>query len=343
MCIVLLTTAHHDYALVIIDNRDEFILRPTSRPHWWKLPNGTEVLSSRDLQRAEKGTWLGITKQGVFAVLTNYRETDMRDATHPVHGNRSRGGMVTQWLASDTRDAMEKSVHDMVKEGGVKGVGGFSMVCGKLRVNEGNLDRIAIVSNRNDHVDQVPWIGHCRGQVCALSNTCFEDENRWPKLENGKRMVRDIIDEVVRRGLGEDELVERLYGVLDNDTLPRHASMSLECYVAELKNSIFIPPIGDAKHCREMAEAQAKGKGRWATDDQKAAEEAMAAEGPVDPSNLGFETGMYGTQRQTIILVDWEGRVSYRERALFDANGNPIPRGEGDVLFRFDIEGWEKN
>jgi uncharacterized protein with NRDE domain len=343
MCIVLLTTAHRDYALIIIDNRDEYILRPTSRPHWWKLPNGTDVLSSRDLQRAEKGTWLGITKQGVFAVLTNYRETDIHDATHPIHGTRSRGGMVTRWLSSDTKATIAESVHDMVKDGGVKGVGGFSMVCGKLKVTrEGNLDRIAIVSNRNDHVDQVPWIGHCRGEVCGLSNTCFDDENKWPKLENGKRMLRDAIDEVVGQGLGEEELVQRLYGILDADTLPRHASMNLEDYVAELKHSIFIPAIGDAKHEKAMEEARAKGKGQWAADDQKAAEEEMAAEGIVDPSNLGFETGMYGTQRQTIILIGWDGQVSYRERALFDANGNPIPRGDGDVLFRFAMEGWEQ-
>jgi len=342
MCIVLLTTAHPEYAIIIIDNRDEFILRPTSRPHWWKLPNGTNVLSSRDLQRAEKGTWLGITKQGVFAVLTNYRETNIHDIAHPVHGTRSRGGMVTRWLASDTKDGIEDSVHNMVKEGGVKGVGGFSMVCGKLKVTkEGNLDRIAIVSNRNDHVDQVPWIGHCRGEVCGLSNTSFDDKNKWPKLEAGKRLLRDVIDKAVREEMGEEELVQRLYRVLDTDMLPRHASMSLEEYVAELKHSIFIPPIGDAEHREAMEEARAKGLGQWAPDDQRAAEEEMAAEGIVDLSNLGFETGMYGTQRQTIILVTWDGQVSFRERALFDANGNPISRGTGDVLFRFTIEDWE--
>ncbi len=53
-------------------------------------------------------------------------------------------------------------------------------------------------------------------------------------------------------------------------------------------------------------------------------------------------TGMYGTQRQTVILVDWEGNVSYTERALWDAHGNAIERGQGDVTFRFPIEGWEE-
>ncbi|KAG5918569.1 hypothetical protein E4U42_006802, partial [Claviceps africana] len=99
MCIVLITTAHPGYALIVLDNRDEFILRPTSRPHWWRhAATGREVLSSRDLQRAERGAWMGITRDGLFAVLTNYREADGHDAGHPVHGIRSRGGMVTAWL-----------------------------------------------------------------------------------------------------------------------------------------------------------------------------------------------------------------------------------------------------
>ncbi|PHH69946.1 hypothetical protein CDD83_5554 [Cordyceps sp. RAO-2017] len=65
MCIALFTTAHPGYALILINNRDEYILRPTSRPSWWRHPaSGESVLSSRDLLRAERGTWLGITRAG---------------------------------------------------------------------------------------------------------------------------------------------------------------------------------------------------------------------------------------------------------------------------------------
>lgn len=94
MCIVLLTTAHPDYALIVIDNRDEFILRPTSRPHWWSdndkdnNDSAKSILSSRDLQRPEHGTWLGITKAGHFSVLTNFREDSPNDAAHPIAGDR---------------------------------------------------------------------------------------------------------------------------------------------------------------------------------------------------------------------------------------------------------------
>ena len=56
---------------------------------------------------------------------------------------------------------------------------------------------------------------------------------------------------------------------------------------------------------------------------------------------MGFATGMYGTQRQTVILVGWDGNVTYTERALWDPNGNAIERGQGDMTFRFGVEGWD--
>ncbi|PKS10990.1 hypothetical protein jhhlp_002749 [Lomentospora prolificans] len=354
MCIVFLTTAHPDYALIVIDNRDEFILRPTSRPEWWRHPHGPDVLSARDLQRSEKGTWMGITKDGVFAVLTNYRETDLDDADHPIHAIRSRGGMVTYWLGTGAEEPAIDSIHSLVKDGGVKGVGGFSMLCGKLKMKrtaEGgrDIDPIAIVSNRASHIAHVPWVAKTRGEVCALSNIGYGDVDRWPKLEDGKQLLGEIITQAIKENLSEDQLVEKLFGLLDNDKLPRHEGMSLMDYVSELKQSIFIPAIGDEVHRKEMEECMALGKTGWPSGDSPAVEEALVIptngttndKAKVAENNLGFATGMYGTQRQTIILVDWDGQVTFRERALYDSHGNPILRGEADEEFRFKIEGWD--
>ncbi|KAK1590444.1 NRDE protein-domain-containing protein [Colletotrichum navitas] len=350
MCIVLITTAHPDYALIVIDNRDEFILRPTSRPHWWSHPSGASVLSARDLQRAEKGTWLGITKTGQLAVLTNYRETNPGDAGHPVHAVRSRGGMVTAWLGFDPAEPVTESVNRLVKDGGVKGVGGFSMVAGKLKRKRGSdskperaLEGIAIISNRCDELQDVPWIAEHRDEVYGLSNDVFEGREPWPKVVNGKRLMKEAIQDAVVRGLDEDALAERLFEVLDTDTLPKHPGMSLADYIKELKQSIFVPALGDEGHRKAMQEAVSRGPGQWPTDDQKAAESLQLGERP-DPTaqaNIGYEVGLYGTQRQTILTLDWDGNVTYRERALWDGNGNPIERGQGDEVFKFKIEGWE--
>ncbi|CAK7267894.1 hypothetical protein SEPCBS57363_002821 [Sporothrix epigloea] len=406
MCIVLLTTAHPDYALIVLDNRDEFILRPTSRPHWWAASRSStatptagstplhpeqhpspvsssiqrnlppisdhRILSSRDLQRPEHGTWLGITTAGHFAVLTNFREDSPNDAAHPIHGQRSRGGMVTAWLTADRDETTSHFVERMLA-GGVRGVGGFSLICGKLR-KRGFLEHaenkssgpLAIISNRSDQVTQVPWIAGRRGEVYGLSNTSYDDPEEWPKVRDGKAAlsqvaaskpldpisktaavgVRETIRDLAATGVTDPiTLQEALFAILDRDTLPQRPELSFEEQIPLLKQSIFIPAIGDEAHRLAMERAVAGGPRLPldSADDISAETEAvaeLASEERPDQQSMGFMTGLYGTQRQTVILVDWEGNVVFTERALWDANGNAIPRGKGDVTFNFGIAGW---
>jgi len=346
MCIVLATTAHPSYSLIILDNRDEFILRPTSRPHWWSSYH-QEILSARDLQREEQGTWLGITKSGNFAVLTNYRETDTHDANHPVQGTRSRGGMVTAWLTSPEEKSTEQFVHHLLEGEGVAGVGGFSLVCGKLRKRrdtDHELEPLAIISNRAGSPDDVPWIADKRGEVYGLSNTSFLDPDTWPKVRMGREKVLKAVQEGIDGSLGEQELVDKFYAILDTDTLPPQNGEDFEEYIYQLRKSIFIPSIGHEVAPRiPKADQIASAKPEVALNGRAEAEdseEELKQEEAPDPETSAAMTGIYGTQRQTIILVDWEGNVTFRERALWDAEGHPIERGRGDMKFEFKIEGW---
>ncbi|KAG6019723.1 hypothetical protein E4U41_003129 [Claviceps citrina] len=357
MCIVLFTTAHPDYALILIDNRDGYILRPTSRPHWWTHPaTGQRVLSSRDLQRAEKGTWMGITKSGLFAVLTNYREADSLDASRPAQGVKSRGGMVTAWLGGGLGDSVRDGVRRLVRDGGVQAVGGFSMVCGKLRRKNAGL---AVVSNRAAHADEVPLVASRRGETWGLSNTTFDAEARWPKVEAGTDLLRDAVQAAVETGSREDELVDRLFRLLDTDTLPAtDPDMPFEQVARLLMHTIFVPPLGNEKQREAMREAQAKGPAGWAEDEdedegslrsveemllEQEQEQEQQQPGASAQASKPFETGLYGTQRQTVLLVDWRGRVKLVERALWDRNGHMIPRGRGDVVHEFQIESWDED
>lgn len=353
MCIALLTTSHPKYALIAIDNRDEYILRPTSHLHWWKTqassPSSTrpveiEILSSRDLQRAEHGTWMGITRGGNFAVLTNYRETNTHDVAHPVHGKRSRGGIVTSWLAADPAESTEAFTRRMVENGDVKGVGGFSLICGKLRKAKAvqQLEPLAILSNRHDHKDHVPWICGERGSVYGLSNATYvrdeDDEPLWPKIEKGSDALAQTVADAVQSDFTEEELRDALFKILDKDDFPSNHNMDLEEGIPLLKHSVFIPAFGGSEHQEEMQEARKSGRPEL-TEDGPAGEELI---GLPDTTVTGFQTGLYGTQRQTVVLIDWEGNVSYTERALWDSNGNPIPRGKSDEKFTFKIEGWNE-
>lgn len=352
MCIVIATTAHPSYALIILDNRDEFITRPTSRPHWWSSHQGHQhILSARDLQRAEQGTWLGITRTGNFAVLTNYRETDTHDAACPVIGTRSRGGMVTAWLTAAVDEDTDAFVHRLMAADGVKGVGGFSLLCGRLRrrkcgaESQRELEPLAIISNRCEDPENVPWIAGRRGEVYALSNNSYDDPDVWPKVRMGREKVAQAVDELVESEAGEEELVERLFAVLDSDTLPpQKEGETFEDFIYQLRKSIFIPAIGSAAAPEvPKADAIAAADPDFAHENLLAKEELAAkveVEERPDLVTVVPMTGIYGTQRQTIVLVDWEGRVAFRERSLWDSEGNPVPKGQGDMKFEFQIEGW---
>lgn len=343
MCILLASTAHPAYALVFIDNRDEFILRPTSRPHWWRA-NKQEILSARDLQRKEQGTWLGITKHGNFACLTNYREIDTNDTEHPVQGTRSRGGMVTAWLTSPEDEDAGAFVERLL-DGGVKDVGGFSLLCGKLRRRkEGGKNEVtplAIVSNRCGAAEEVPWIAEKRGEVYGLSNTSYMDPVTWPKVELGKEKLSQAINESVKESLGEDDFVRKLFDVLDTDTLPPADGQSFEDIIFQLRKSIFIPSIGDPIPTVGIPKTDAISTTNQANTKLSDAVEDLEAEETPSTALPPIMSGPYGTQRQTVMLVDWDGKVSFIERSLWDDCGKPIPRGEGDMKFEFQIEGWD--
>ncbi|MHA6251576.1 NRDE family protein [Oceanobacillus sp. CAU 1775] len=80
---------HPKYKLVIAANRDEFYGRPTDKAHFW--PDASELLAGRDL--LQKGTWLGVTKTGRFAALTNIRDLSLEGKD-----KKSRGGIVSGFL-----------------------------------------------------------------------------------------------------------------------------------------------------------------------------------------------------------------------------------------------------
>ncbi|WP_296492301.1 NRDE family protein [Rhodoferax sp.] len=78
--------------LLLIANRDEFYARPTAPLHWW---DDAPILAGRDLQAG--GTWLGISRTGRLAALTNHRDPANVKAEAP-----SRGELVSAFLQADT-------------------------------------------------------------------------------------------------------------------------------------------------------------------------------------------------------------------------------------------------
>lgn len=327
MCIAVFSTAHPEYPFILISNRDEYLGRPTHVANWWPSPN-EHVLGGWDLHRAAHGTWLGVTRQGRIAVLTNFREEDQAI----VEGTKSRGVIVNSFLLTppESDESTEEFAKRLVEEEGVQGVGGFSLLFGRLQdvvrvvEEEGGLVKkkgLAIVSNRTPDVEGLIWVCGERDETHALSNSWYGDRS-WPKVVQGEEELKSTIDESVRKGESQNALIKRLFHVLSIDTLPKKKhGERWEIYIRELRNSIFIPPVGGGEL------------------NGKSADEVAAAK---SQQRIEATSGIYGTQKQTVVLCDSQGKVTYVERTRTDEEGDPIEAGKGDRRFDFQIDQWQE-
>ena len=162
MCLILFAlNQHKDYPLIIIANRDEFYVRPTRSARWWD--DHPQIFAGRDL--TAQGTWMGVTRQGRFAAVTNVREPGGMSP-----GERSRGDLTREFLQSDTgtRDYLEQLQPELDR------YSGFNLLVGD---DHG----LWFSSNRQ------PGISKIAPGVYGVSNGLFDEP--WPKLKAGKQAL----------------------------------------------------------------------------------------------------------------------------------------------------------
>ena len=198
MCLILFAhRAHPAYRLVVAANRDEWFCRPTAPAAFW--PDAPHVLAGRDLEA--KGTWLGVTRSGRFAALTNFRDAESRRTDLP-----SRGALVSDFLTSDV--APEEYLRSLRAQAGR--YNGFSLLVADAR-------SVRYLSNRKGAARELP------SGVYGLSNYLLDAP--WPKLRAGKARLAAHLEGRVS--------AERLLEILDDtheapdDDLPR-TGVSLE-------------------------------------------------------------------------------------------------------------------
>lgn len=167
MCLIVFAIdSHSRYPFVLAANRDEFYARPTQPLHAW--PDTPQVFAGRDLEAG--GTWLGVTRDGRFAAITNVREGVQRRTTQRSRGELTREFLVgTESAAQSAQRAYDEGEH----------YAGFNLLLG-----DGSA--IYYCSNRGD-APRVLGPG-----IYGLSNDSLDAP--WPKVVSSKIAMRELLE-----------------------------------------------------------------------------------------------------------------------------------------------------
>lgn len=183
MCLILLAVhAHAQFPLIVAANRDETYSRPTAHASFWE--DHPRVCGGRDLEQG--GTWLGITRNGRFAALTNYRQGGHRAGTA-----RSRGELTKDYLIGV--ESPEQYLECVKARAG--DYHGFSLILG-------DLESYWFYSNRGGGTHKITPGVH------GLSNHLLDEP--WPKVSRGIDGVTALLPRP------ESELIPGLYALLED-------------------------------------------------------------------------------------------------------------------------------
>jgi len=186
MCLIVFAyNVHPSYRLILAANRDEFYERPSAPADFWE--DKPQVLAGRDLK--EGGTWLGITRQGKFAAITNYRDPSTFKNNAP-----SRGKLVSSHLTGNQSSAdYLKRISKQADQ-----YNGYNLLLG-------DDNDVFVFSNR-------AGIQKLESGVYGLSNHLLNSP--WPKVARAQKMLKAALD---KKGA---DLEEALFDMLADRRIP---------------------------------------------------------------------------------------------------------------------------
>lgn len=170
MCLIVFAYKKHPkFPLILLANRDEFYDRPTKSAHFWE--DFPEIYAGRD--EVFGGTWLGITKNGRFSALTNFRQAAQNK------GEISRGNLVSDFLK--TNESVSEYLENVRKTS--ENYSGFNLLTG---IFTDEFCELGYLSNRGDGEIKLLDAG-----IYGLSNHLLD--TNWKKVERTKSGLTEII------------------------------------------------------------------------------------------------------------------------------------------------------
>jgi uncharacterized protein with NRDE domain len=193
MCLILIALrSHPSYKLIIAGNRDEYHDRPTARACFWK--EAPELLAGKDLRAG--GTWLGITKQGRIAALTDYRNPVLNKRHAPSRGELVRNFLLSRENPVDYLKGLTQKADEY---------NGFNLIVGEK-------DALHWYSNIGNKLKNLT------PGLYGLSNNLLDTP--WPKVISGRNALSKLISE--KNNLSPENLFTILSdtSVADDKDLP---------------------------------------------------------------------------------------------------------------------------
>lgn len=187
MCLIAFSwNTHPQWRLVVAANRDEWRDRPAAPANWWH--DNRQILAGRDLKA--NGTWLGITRGGRFAALTNFRDPADRKSDAP-----TRGALVSDFLAGTmtAEDYLSRLVIDAHR------YQGFNLIAGDVR------DRLFCFGSREGRFAAISPGVH------ALSNHMLNEP--WPKVSSAKL----ALEAALQAEMSGESHISSIYAILSNE------------------------------------------------------------------------------------------------------------------------------
>lgn len=229
MCLIAFSYQQHSkYPLIFAANRDENYERPTRAARFWD--ENQNILAGKDLKAG--GTWMGITRQGAFSALTNYRDLDIQKEDPP-----SRGHLVLDYLKQNgnPKDYLQKVDQQADR------YMGFSLLAGTL-------DQLSYYSNQQKKVRMLD------AGLYGLSNHLLNTD--WPKVMLAKQKLRDIVK-------GDQISEESLFDLLANEQKApdnKLPSTGIPIEIERKVSPIFIKSNGYGTRCSTILLIDKSGK-----------------------------------------------------------------------------------
>jgi uncharacterized protein with NRDE domain len=205
MCLIAVAlNVHPLFPLIVAANRDESYSRATAAAAWWA--DAPSVFAGRDL--LARGTWLGVSRSGRLAAVTNYREPatpGSSGAAEAPASNRSRGELVGDYLAGHA------SLDDYAAEveGRAERYSGFNLMLFDMF----DAPRATWLGNRGAGSGTCAVVRQSlHPGVYGLSNHLLDSD--WPKLRNAKNAMKAALLDG-----GAFEVEARLFACLGSRTI----------------------------------------------------------------------------------------------------------------------------